>query len=197
MNSDCVSDKACINQKCVNPCPGPCGQKAQCRVFNHNPICSCGSGLIGDPFTRCYPKPGKHIFMAHQKINNNIVSDELLLTYYCISVSQPVQDEFRDPCLPSPCGAFATCRNFRDQASCSCSPGYIGSPPNCRPECITHQDCISSLACINEKCKDPCLGSCGQNALCSVINHVAICSCLEEYKGDPFTACVKQPLQGL
>lgn len=66
MNSDCVSDKACINQKCVNPCPGPCGQKAECRVFNHNPICSCGSGLIGDPFTRCYPKPGLHIFTLHQ-----------------------------------------------------------------------------------------------------------------------------------
>lgn len=58
INSECDSSKACINQKCVNPCEGVCGQKAECRVFNHNPICTCLSGLTGDPFTRCYPMPG-------------------------------------------------------------------------------------------------------------------------------------------
>lgn len=59
LSSDCTSDKACVNQKCVNPCPGPCGKMAECRVFNHNSICSCGSGFTGDPFTRCYLKPSK------------------------------------------------------------------------------------------------------------------------------------------
>lgn len=59
LNSDCNSNKACVNHKCINPCPGPCGEKAECKVFNHNPICSCHSGFTGDPFTRCYPKPGK------------------------------------------------------------------------------------------------------------------------------------------
>lgn len=120
-----------------------------------------------------------------------------ILTCVLLSAPQPVLDEVKDPCVPSPCGAFSTCRNFGGQASCSCSPGYIGSPPNCRPECVTNQDCISSLACINQKCKDPCLGSCGQNARCSVMNHLAICSCLEGYKGDPFTACTVEPLKGM
>lgn len=113
------------------------------------------------------------------------------------SVIQPQLDETRDPCVPSPCGMNSMCRNVGDQASCSCSPNYLGSPPNCRPECTTNTDCISSHACINEKCRDPCPGSCGLNARCSVFNHVAVCTCLEGYKGDPFTSCVLKPQQGM
>lgn len=53
-NSDCPQDKACIQQKCANPCsPGPCADRAICKVVNHNPICSCPSGFTGDPFVRC------------------------------------------------------------------------------------------------------------------------------------------------
>lgn len=120
----------------------------------------------------------------------------LVHSYLKISVTVPQLDEARDPCVPSPCGMNALCRNTGGQASCSCSPNYLGSPPNCRPECVTNQDCISSLSCINEKCKDPCSGSCGRNAQCSVINHVSICTCLAGYKGDPFTECRLEPLQG-
>lgn len=168
LNSGCPSDKACINQNCVNPCPGPCGQNAQCRVFNHNPICSCDNGFTGDAFTRCYRKP----------------------------IPQPVLDENRNPCVPSPCGMNSQCREIGNQPSCSCNPGYLGSPPNCRPECVTNQDCLSSMACLNERCVDPCPGSCGQNARCSVINHVSMCTCIDGYKGDPFTLCTRIPLQG-
>lgn len=79
LSSDCASNKACINQKCVDPCPGPCGQQAECRVFNHNPICSCRSGFTGDPFTRCFSKPGtiqinvsKHSIIYSYHIGRNI-----------------------------------------------------------------------------------------------------------------------------
>lgn len=112
------------------------------------------------------------------------------------TVTQFVFDETRDPCVPSPCGMYATCLNKAGQAACSCLAGYFGSPPNCRPECVTNQDCISSLACIDEKCTDPCPGSCGLNAQCSVIKHVAVCTCLEGYKGDPFTLCKIKPIEG-
>lgn len=120
--------------------------------------------------------------------------------WYCqnyFTVSQPQFDEIRDPCVPSPCGQNALCHTIGEQAACSCSPGYFGSPPNCKPECTTNEDCISSLACTNEKCIDPCLGSCGKNAKCVVIMHVAICSCLEGYNGDPFSACEIKPVQGI
>lgn len=56
INSDCGLNEACSNQKCRNPCPSICGISAKCQVINHNPICSCPPGLIGDPFTRCYNK---------------------------------------------------------------------------------------------------------------------------------------------
>lgn len=94
-----------------------------------------------------------------------------------------------DPCVPSPCGVYAECRNIGDAPSCACKSGYVGSPPNCRPECTLNSECPSNQACINEKCRDPCPGACGLNAQCSVFNHIAQCSCLEHYTGDPFMNC--------
>lgn len=98
-----------------------------------------------------------------------------------------------DPCLPSPCGLNSICRKIGDQSSCSCLPNYIGSPPNCRPECTINPDCPSNLACIREKCENPCLGSCGFGAQCNVVNHIPICICSEGLTGDPFVSCVPKP----
>lgn len=109
-----------------------------------------------------------------------------LYLFRAFFVSEPVTR----PCEPSPCGPDSTCREFNNQAICACLQGYIGNPPNCRPECVQSTDCPPSLACINRKCQDPCPGSCGQNALCNVINHNPICSCPPRYTGSPFTHCV-------
>ena len=95
--------------------------------------------------------------------------------------------------MPSPCGPFALCMDRGGYPSCSCSDNYIGSPPNCRPECTINSECISNKACINERCKDPCPGSCGLNALCRVVNHTPMCTCPEKYSGDPFNNCYPQP----
>lgn len=60
LSSECFLDKACINQKCVNPCvAGTCGENARCQIINHNPICSCSLGYTGDPFIRCTPEESK------------------------------------------------------------------------------------------------------------------------------------------
>lgn len=53
VSSECALNKACINKKCADPCPGTCGPEARCQVVNHNPICSCSPGFTGDPFVRC------------------------------------------------------------------------------------------------------------------------------------------------
>lgn len=42
---------------------------------------------------------------------------------------------------------------------------------------------------MNERCKDPCPGSCGNNALCNVVNHSPVCSCSHGFTGDPFSGC--------
>lgn len=97
------------------------------------------------------------------------------------------------PCQPSPCGQNSQCREINEQAVCSCVPGYIGSPPNCRPECVTSSECSRNEACSNQKCIDPCPGTCGIGAKCLVVNHNPICTCPSRYTGDPFIRC--QPIR--
>jgi len=102
-------------------------------------------------------------------------------------------DTPRDVCNPSPCGPNSQCRVNNNQAVCSCLPIFIGSPPACRPECVTSSDCSLVLACMNQKCQDPCPNSCGQHSNCRVIKHNPICSCKNGYTGDPFTVCFQTP----
>lgn len=126
----------------------------------------------------------QHLFFATTLATTNI-----------ILAPEPEQPAVaKNPCVPSPCGANAICQDINGIPSCSCMVGYIGSPPFCRPECTISAECPSNLACIAEKCRDPCPGSCGTNAQCTVQNHVPICICAEGFTGDPFTACYLKPL---
>lgn len=93
------------------------------------------------------------------------------------------------PCIPSPCGPNSICKENNGQAICSCLPQYIGTPPGCRPECVTSAECAQNRACVNQKCVDPCPGTCGQNAYCQTINHHPICKCSPGYTGNPSTQC--------
>lgn len=104
--------------------------------------------------------------------------------------SLAIPEPERDPCVPSPCGPYSQCRLSNGHAVCSCLPNYIGAPPSCRPECTVSTDCMQNRACINQKCRDPCPGTCGLNARCNVINHNPICSCMPGFLGDPFTRCI-------
>jgi hypothetical protein len=168
VSSECPQNRACHKFKCANPCTGTCGIGARCEVINHNPICSCPSGLTGDPFLRCYELPPPPPVPLPTPVN---------------------------PCQPSPCGPNSVCRAVGDQPSCSCIPNYTGAPPNCRPECAVNTDCPSNLACITEKCRDPCPGSCGFNAECRVQNHIPICTCVAGFVGDPFTQCQREEIE--
>lgn len=96
-----------------------------------------------------------------------------------------------NPCVPSPCGPNSVCQNVNSRPVCSCVPNYYGRPPNCRPECTTNSECSPSLACVNEKCRDPCIGSCGLNAECRVVSHTPRCYCSDGYEGYPYTVCNK------
>ena len=56
VSSECDLSKSCQNQRCVDSCsPGTCGINALCKSFNHNPVCSCPSKYLGDPFVMCSP----------------------------------------------------------------------------------------------------------------------------------------------
>lgn len=115
-------------------------------------------------------------------------------TKYTKTKTAPViEHEPTQPCIPSPCGPNSQCREVGATAVCSCISDYIGKPPYCRPECTSNSECPSHFACINERCKDPCPGSCGHYATCSVTNHQPMCRCFDQYTGDPFTGCFPAP----
>uniref|UniRef100_A0A8D8QWV8 EGF-like domain-containing protein n=1 Tax=Cacopsylla melanoneura TaxID=428564 RepID=A0A8D8QWV8_9HEMI len=122
MNSECPSHEACINEKCQDPCPGSCGQNANCRVINHSPVCSCKPGFTGEPRIRCsrIPPPPPP--------------------------QQDIPEPPANPCYPSPCGPYSQCRDIGGSPSCSCLPNYIGAPPNCRPECVMNSECASTTS---------------------------------------------------
>lgn len=106
-----------------------------------------------------------------------------------VIISDPV-----NPCVPSPCGPNSQCRvsAANEQAVCSCLQHYVGRAPNCRPECTSNSECAGNLACINLRCQDPCVGTCGISTTCLVNNHRPICRCLDGYAGDPFSECSPQ-----
>ena len=174
LSSDCPRDKTCIRNKCKDPCPGTCGQNAECSVLNHIPTCTCIQGYIGNAFILCSPIPGNYIPFEGKPNRNQTIPEEVK----------------KNPCNPSPCGPNSQCREINGQAVCSCVPGFIGSPPTCRPECVTSTECSLNQACVNQKCIDPCPGTCGLNAKCQVVNHNPICSCPPKYSGDPFIRCL-------
>jgi len=215
-------DKACIQQKCKDPCPGVCGSNARCSVYNHVPTCTCiegkfvsicrfctwiicvkcsvilyfvwliqfngfvNAGYEGNPFTSCnrIPEQGMISDQWCSKLNSLqkvlvclvewfLVSFNFKLIFpFCLSscVVQPVRRP-TDPCQPTPCGPNSQCRDQNGVAVCSCLVGYIGSPPNCRPECVVNSDCSALTACKSQKCIDPCPGVCAPSADCRVINH--------------------------
>lgn len=203
ISAECPLNEACNNHKCINPCIGSCGYAAKCEVVNHNPICSCPPQYTGDPFVQCTligtfitSSTNNYVIIISYLHNENIIIMFILGVLYndfCfISVATPLPPV--DPCTPSPCGPYSICKVIGDSPSCTCQTEYIGAPPNCRPECISNSECPSNLACVNQRCKDPCPGSCGYNADCKVISHALVCSCPFGQTGDPLVSCA--PVKG-
>jgi hypothetical protein len=125
-------------------------------------------------------------------------SSFLVLTHTinCSLSAEMFSQERPTPCMPSPCGSNAVCREQNGAGSCTCLPDYMGNPYEaCRPECVLNSDCPSNRACIHNKCQDPCPGTCGTNADCQVVNHLPSCTCRLGYTGDPFRSCRPQPVQ--
>ena len=65
LNNDCSRDKACIKNKCSDPCPGSCGQGANCEVINHIPMCTCPGDMSGNPFILCTVKKGRLLLIRN------------------------------------------------------------------------------------------------------------------------------------
>lgn len=187
INAECPNHKACILSECQDPCMNICGQNAVCNVVNHIPICSCPEKTTGDSFVECHAVRGQSQFILEQKNWQPIFFDFYFdLTHFLDPIPERV-------CSPSPCGPNSECREVNGIAVCSCLLGYIGNPPTCHPECVVNADCPLNRACINQKCSDPCPGTCGLDALCQIVNHNPVCSCPPHFTGDPFVRCIRKP----
>lgn len=192
-NSECANNLACQNEKCRDPCPGTCGQNAQCTVVNHNPICSCLPGYEGDPVTVC------NLIPPSKDHSNKTLPCFMPSNYFFLFLLTGTErTPPSSPCFPSPCGPNAECRERSGAGACICPPGYEGDPYDqkrgCRRECEVNDDCNLALACVSFKCVDPCPGTCGTFAECRVQNHIPSCSCPEGFTGDPFFQCKEVPV---
>lgn len=58
--------------------------------------------------------------------------------------------------------------------------------------CQYNEDCPPEKLCdrLNRRCINPCMeDSCGDNAECYPVDHVAQCRCLPEHIGNPYVSC--------
>ncbi|KAA0193421.1 hypothetical protein HAZT_HAZT000221 [Hyalella azteca] len=55
VHSDCSAQQVCRSNRCIDPCsiPNICGTNTDCTARDRQPVCSCRSGYVGDPFTSC------------------------------------------------------------------------------------------------------------------------------------------------
>lgn len=212
ISSDCSRDKACVNNKCVDPCPGVCGYSSICHTVNHSPICSCPPQTVGDPFVECKQAPSEPIDPCNPSpCNQNgfcrVINGAAICTYpECTTNDECSYDracfnqKCSDPCVNA-CGLNAVCNAINHKPICVCPPGYVGSPyvqcsvqrdePVPKPECERDSDCTNDKACINQQCRNPCneRNVCSAQALCHAQMHRPICVCPDGYTGNAQFSC--------
>lgn len=91
------------------------------------------------------------------------------------------------------CFISVTCRVDND-----CFLGHICLHNMCIYGCHSDDDCSASESCRDNRCVNPCSDSpCGPNALCTVSNQRASCSCRSGFVPNPTAkvACVRVPGQ--
>lgn len=119
------------------------------------------------------------------------------LFYIFLQILRPIlpflAEPFGQPCMSSQCGPHSECTADKlnnDGYSCQCLPNFIGTPPNCKPECQSNDECETHMACHDRVCKNPCINEiCSKNAKCTVKMHVPTCECERNYTGNPFIEC--------
>lgn len=138
--------------------------------------------------------PGKIIVLLYAKNTlretiENFIWCSFLISIHYLFTAKTTPPAPQDPC-EGVCPINAECHVEGTRGICTCIDGYFGNPyKQCQPECVTNSGCPQYLACVNEKCVDPCPGTCGINANCVVTNHNPVCSCPRTMTGDPFESC--------
>lgn len=183
INEDCSRDRACVSQKCRDPCLNACGINAICRAINHKAVCSCPPEFYGSPYAQCLrqlpePEPKPECIS-----DGDCTNDKACINQVC-----------RNPCEQSNiCAPQARCHVQLHRPLCVCNEGYTGNAlQNCYLlGCRSDGECAANEACVNQQCVDPCgFTQCGTGAICRAdFNHRARCHCLDGYRGNPLVRC--------
>ncbi len=123
VNTDCSTNRACIQNHCMDPClfDNVCAPTAICSTANHIASCACPPGYVGNPQVSCSPKgPPLPVETEEEcQIDSDCPSGRACLDHTC-----------RNPCFElSPCASTAICSvvdttPFRTMI-CSCREGWI------------------------------------------------------------------------
>ena len=197
-NRECRNDQICtITRKgildCVDVCESiNCGPNAECIAIDHTATCKCKKAFFGNPedlFRGCVPK-------------DRCTSNTDCHTEQVCHLNEYGVKSCVDGCSVNVCGPNAICLTNEHFVTCTCPDGYTGraSDPNAgchriTNECFNDENCPSNAICVHGPddiniCQDPCKQFlCGENAICSSLNHRAQCSCRPGFSGDPFHMC--------
>lgn len=198
-----------------------CGVNAECHIIDHVAECQCPSGHLGDARDtavgcfrvecladddcvqdrQCHSETNKCInpceFVDCGKGACHIENHQAICT--CLQGYDVVGGRCEDvnECQANPCHSSATCQNLPGSYTCTCPEGLVGDPINsgCRnpDECIANSDCPTTAVCEKSRCKNPCSieNACGENAVCSAVDHKAVCECASNARGDPKVSCLR------
>lgn len=185
-DSECASQETCAQGQCLNLCdlPQSCGMNAECFISGHTKQCSCPAGFTGNSEVECVRIP------IACSSNIDCSSGKSCTDTMCLPVCSTDQEcALNEKCIDQNC--MLTCRVDND-----CFLGHICLHNKCVFGCHSDEDCSGSESCFNNKCKNPCEENpCGPNALCTVSNQRASCSCAQGMVPSPTAriGCIRSP----
>lgn len=190
---ECADDQVCQNRQCIIACRAnnPCALNANCISKSHRANCECPPGFEGDAFVRCEPEGCR----THQDCPFNRVCMARKCVNPCVYENRCAPNAL---CIPTNHAAVCRCPDDlpRGNPSSLCEKLDVQVAP---PECTQDFECERDLACISEKCVNPCreIAPCDSSAICKVINSVPVrtmmCVCPDNWAPDESGRC--QPIQ--
>lgn len=195
-DADCSFDKTCTNQQCVDVCSfkDVCGLNALCVPKNHKPHCSCPPCYKGSPETSCY-LDSNCTSKSSQKcsLNNDCPSNLTCIDGFCKNPCSYIDNKNILNCTNN-----KKCHVLNHRPVCICETGYAVNEAGdlfcapTKPECRNNDDCASNLACLKNKCVDPCpFIVCGKNKTCSVFAHKPVCICAKDCQPSTISICLR------
>ncbi|CAB4057393.1 unnamed protein product [Lepeophtheirus salmonis] len=151
-----------------------CGINAECRNQNDRPVCECLPNHKGDPYIQCFLEENAYQIQSIHVVQKQNAKCKII-KYALLAVPNTDCEVSND-----------------DQPICKCKTNFIGNPiTGCRYECETDRECSNNQhQCVNKRCQPACRdGVCGENANCLARNNKPICSCPENFLGDPYSRC--------